>query len=66
MTPAEREAALAEAATAPKRVTIDGNTVETHDPDKIASAIERNAANANAAKKNRGLLFGKMRSPGAV
>lgn len=66
MTPAERQAALDEAATAPKRVTIDGNTVETHDPERIAAVVERNAANANASGKHRGLKFGKMRSPGTV
>lgn len=66
MTEAERDAALKEAATAPKRVTVDGNTVETHDPSKVAEAIERNASNTNATKKRRGLLFTKLVNRGAV
>jgi hypothetical protein len=65
-TETERDAALKEAATAPKRVTVDGNTVETHDPSKVADAIERAAANTNASGRKRGLLFAKMRSPGTA
>lgn len=65
-TEAERDAALKEAATAPKRVTVDGNTVETHDPSKVAEAVERAAANANATNKKRGLKFAKLRTGGTV
>lgn len=66
MTEAERDAALKEAATAPRRVTVDGNTVETHDPAKIAEAVERSAANTNATKRKRGLLFSKLRTGGTA
>lgn len=66
MTEAQRQAALAEAATAPKRVTVDGNTVETHDPSKIVDAIERSAANAHASNKKRGLKFAKLRTAGTA
>lgn len=54
------------AAAAPKKATIDGNTVEQHPILERVEAERYVKSKTAATKKNLGLRFRKMVSPGAA
>jgi hypothetical protein len=57
--------AAAEAATGPKSATVDGNTYVGRDLKELHDAANREAGREAVTTTKRGLVFTKLRSPGA-
>lgn len=65
-TTSESETALQQAAQQPKRFDSDNQSVHAHALDTRMKVADRFAANANAKKRNRGLLFARLKPGGAT
>lgn len=62
--PGDLAAALVEAATGPKSVTVDGQTVQAHDLD-LRQLIEADRYLAGKKTRGPGVRFTKLVPPGA-
>lgn len=63
--PSDSEAAVEQAALGPKRVTIDGETVEQFSIDELIKAANFAKSQTAAGKDKFGLRFQKLVPPGA-
>lgn len=60
------ESSVETAGQSPRRVTVDGNTAESHPLKDQLDVADRVAANQFAKKPRRGLAFAKIKPGGTV
>lgn len=58
--------AAVEAAQGPLSATTDGVSATAHDPEKLLNVADRIASRTAAVGTSRGILFTKLKPPGAV